>query len=121
MKFSDFLLNEDENLTNEDNAINAFLKNILNDVKKEDKNIIVLNSLYTKEYKNKNEILKDNKIDGYFVYNKNDPGDNNFYTGTFNHNTLKNETEVSFETSDPYASINDIDFFIKTKLKAFKI
>lgn len=120
MKFSDFLLIEEQDDLSS-TQINKYIINILNSIKNDNKDIIVLNALYTTEYKNKNDILKNDKIDGYFVYNKNDPGDNNFYTGSFSYTTKNDDVEVSLETSDPYPSISDVDFFIKNSLKAFKI
>lgn len=120
MKFSEFLLKEEIN-NGESGFIKKYSDIILNLIKKDNNDILVVNSLYIKNNKDVSDILKDDLLSGYFIYNSNEQDDNNYYVGHFDFDPTKNNIKIELEVSDPCVTLNDIELYIKNKLKGFKL
>lgn len=120
MKFSEFLLKEEIN-NGESDFIKKYSDIILNLIKKDNNDILVVNSLYIKNNKDVSDILKDDLLSGYFIYNSNEQDDNNYYVGHFDFDPTKNNIKIELEVSDPCVTLNETELYIKNKLKGFKL
>ena len=121
MKFSEFLLKEEQINNDNSDFIKKYSDIILNLIKKDNNDILVVNSLYIKNNKDVSDILKDDLLSGYFIYNSNEQDDNNYYVGHFDFDPTKNNIKIELEVSDPYVTLNDTELYIKNKLKGFKL
>ena len=120
MKFSEFLLKEEQINNDNSDFIKKYSDIILNLIKKDNNDILVVNSLYIKNNKDVSDILKDDLLSGYFIYNSNEQDDNNYYVGHFDFDPTKNNIKIELEVSDPCVTLNDTELYIKNKLKGFK-
>ena len=121
MKFSEFLLKEEQINNDNSDFIKKYSDIILNLIKKDNNDILVVNSLYIKNNKDVSDILKDDLLSGYFIYNRNEQDDNNYYVGHFDFDPTKNNIKIELEVSDPCVTLNDTELYIKNKLKGFKL
>lgn len=121
MKFSEFLLKEEQINNDNSDFIKKYSDIILNLIKKDNNDILVVNSLYIKNNKDVSDILKDDLLSGYFIYNSNEQDDNNYYVGRFDFDPTKNNIKIELEVSDPCVTLNDTELYIKNKLKGFKL
>lgn len=121
MKFSEFLLKEEQINNGNSDFIKKYSDIILNLIKKDNNDILVVNSLYIKNNKDVSDILKDDLLSGYFIYNSNEQDDNNYYVGHFDFDPTKNNIKIELEVSDPCVTLNDTELYIKNKLKGFKL
>jgi hypothetical protein len=121
MKFSEFLLKEEQINNDNSDFIKKYSDIILNLIKKDNNDILVVNSLYIKNNKDVSDILKDDLLSGYFIYNSNEQDDNNYYVGHFDFDPTKNNIKIELEVSDPCVTLNDTELYIKNKLKGFKL
>ena len=121
MKFSEFLLKEEQINNDNSDFIKKYSDIILNLIKKDNNDILIVNSLYIKNNKDVSDILKDDLLSGYFIYNSNEQDDNNYYVGHFDFDPTKNNIKIELEVSDPCVTLNDTELYIKNKLKGFKL
>ena len=121
MKFSEFLLKEEQINNDNSDFIKKYSDIILNLIKKDNNDILVVNTLYIKKNKDVSDILKDDLLSGYFIYNSNEQDDNNYYVGHFDFDPTKNNIKIELEVSDPCVTLNDTELYIKNKLKGFKL
>ena len=121
MKFSEFLLKEEQINNDNSDFIKKYSDIILNLIKKDNNDILIVNSLYIKNNKDVSDILKDDLLSGYFIYNSNEQDDNNYYVGHFDFDPTKNNIKIELEVSDPCVTLNETELYIKNKLKGFKL
>ena len=82
MKFSEFLLKEEQINNDNSDFIKKYSDIILNLIKKDNNDILVVNSLYIKNNKDVSDILKDDLLSGYFIYNSNEAQQSGSYIRT---------------------------------------
>lgn len=119
MKFSEFLLKEEQINNDNSDFIKKYSDIILNLIKKDNNDILIVNSLYIKNNKDVSDILKDDLLSGYFIYNSNEQDDNNYYVGHFDFDPTKNNIKIELEVSDQCVILIDTDLYINNKLEGF--